>query len=139
MEQKHQMLEVRVLQGQGYMQEQIAKMLEVTDRTVRNILKGKSRVSEQPILGGARGRRFKSGQPDFSSYSSIQTRGSQPYVGAQPGALIGWFAASSSSCSVSIRSLTETMSFSRNAFAPAKAKPFLSFPFFAFIRASAMQ
>ena len=39
MEQEHRMLDARILQGQGYSQVQIAEMLHVTDRTVRNYLK----------------------------------------------------------------------------------------------------
>jgi transposase len=49
MEQEHRMLDARILQGQGYTQAQIAEMLHVTDRTVRNYLKGMPRQRKRPV------------------------------------------------------------------------------------------
>jgi transposase len=43
------MLDARILQAQGYSQRQIAEMLKVTDRTVRNYLKGMPRGRKQPV------------------------------------------------------------------------------------------
>ncbi len=51
MEQEHRMLEARILQGQGYTQVQIAEMLEVTDRTVRNYLKSMPWGRKLPVRG----------------------------------------------------------------------------------------
>jgi transposase len=49
MDQEHRMLDARILQGQGYSQVQIAQMLNVTDRTVRNYLKGMPRGRKRPL------------------------------------------------------------------------------------------
>ncbi len=43
------MLEARILQGQGYTQIQIANILGVTDRTVRNYLSTFPRERKKPI------------------------------------------------------------------------------------------
>jgi predicted transcriptional regulator len=43
------MLEARILQGQGYTQVQIAEILHVTDRTVRNYLKSLPRERKRPV------------------------------------------------------------------------------------------
>lgn len=51
MEQEHRMLDARILQGQGYSQVQIAEMLHVTDRTVRNYLKNMPRERKRPVRG----------------------------------------------------------------------------------------
>ena len=49
MDQEHRMLDARILQGQGYYQVQIAEMLHVTDRTVRNYLKNMPRERKRPV------------------------------------------------------------------------------------------
>ena len=49
MEQEHRMLDARILQGQGYTQVQIAEILGVTDRTVRNYLKNMPRGRKRPV------------------------------------------------------------------------------------------
>lgn len=49
MEQEHRMLEARILQAQGYTQVQIAEMLHVTDRTVRNYLRDMPRARKRPV------------------------------------------------------------------------------------------
>lgn len=49
MEQEHRMLDARILQARGYTQVQIAEMLGVTDRTVRNYLKNLPRGRERPV------------------------------------------------------------------------------------------
>jgi transposase len=48
-EQEHRMLDARILQAQGYTQVQIAEMLHVTDRTVRNYLRYPPRGRKRPI------------------------------------------------------------------------------------------
>jgi transposase len=48
-EQEHRMLDARIMQAQGYTQVQIAEMLHVTDRTVRNYLKYPPRGRKRPI------------------------------------------------------------------------------------------
>lgn len=47
MDKEHRMLKAEVLQGQGFKQREIAQMLGVTDRTVRNYLNPKPAVPEQ--------------------------------------------------------------------------------------------
>ena len=49
MEQEHRMLDARILQAQGYTQVQIAGMLQVTDRTVRNYLRYPPRGRRRPV------------------------------------------------------------------------------------------
>jgi transposase len=49
MEQEHRMLDARILQEQGYTQRQIAEILNVTDRTVRNYLKTMPRERKKPV------------------------------------------------------------------------------------------
>lgn len=49
MEQEHRMLDARILQAQGYTQVQIAQMLHVTDRTIRNYLKSMPRGRKRPV------------------------------------------------------------------------------------------
>jgi transposase len=48
-EQEHRMLDARILQAQGYTQLQIAEMLKVTDRTVRNYLRYPPRGRKRPV------------------------------------------------------------------------------------------
>jgi transposase len=48
-EQEHRMLDARILQAQGYTQVQIAEMLHVTDRTVRNYLRYPPRGRKRPV------------------------------------------------------------------------------------------
>jgi transposase len=48
-EQEQRMMDARILQGQGYTQLQIAQMLHVTDRTVRNYLKSPPRARRRPV------------------------------------------------------------------------------------------
>jgi transposase len=48
-EQEHRMLDARILQARGYTQVQIAEMLHVTDRTVRNYLKNMPRGRKRPV------------------------------------------------------------------------------------------
>jgi predicted transcriptional regulator len=47
-EQEHRMLDARILQARGYTQVQIAEMLHVTDRTVRNYLKNMPQGRKRP-------------------------------------------------------------------------------------------
>lgn len=49
MEQEHRMLDARILQAQGYTQVQIAEMLQVTDRTIRNYLRYPPRERKRPV------------------------------------------------------------------------------------------
>ena len=49
MEQEHRMLDARILQAGGYTQVQIAEILHVTDRTVRNYLKSMPRGRKRPV------------------------------------------------------------------------------------------
>jgi predicted transcriptional regulator len=51
MDQKHRMLDARIPQGQGYSQVQIAEMLHVIGRTVRNYLKNMPQESKRPVRG----------------------------------------------------------------------------------------
>jgi predicted transcriptional regulator len=52
-EQEHRMLDARILQGQGYTQVQIAEMLNVTDRTVRNYLRYPPRGRKRLVRSAA--------------------------------------------------------------------------------------
>ena len=49
MEQEHRMLDARILEARGYTQVQIAEMLKVTDRTVRNYLRYPPRGRKRPV------------------------------------------------------------------------------------------
>jgi transposase len=51
MDKEHRMLEARILQGQGKTQVEIARILGVCDRTVRNHLKGMPRGRKKPQRG----------------------------------------------------------------------------------------
>ena len=46
---ENRMLEARILQGQGYTQNQIAEILRVTDRTVRRYLSTAPRPRKTPV------------------------------------------------------------------------------------------
>jgi transposase len=51
MDKEHSMLEARILQGQGKTQVEIAEILDVCERTVRNHLKGLPEARKKPVRG----------------------------------------------------------------------------------------
>ncbi len=51
MDKEHRMLEARILQGQGKKQAEIARILGVSERTVRSHLKGMPRGRKNPVRG----------------------------------------------------------------------------------------
>ena len=51
MDKEHSMLEARILQGQGKTQAEIAEILDVCERTVRNHLRGLPQARKKPVRG----------------------------------------------------------------------------------------